>query len=276
MIVDLSLYNEPMDYNRMVAVGVDGAILRASIGINTDTSFQKSWQALSSLGVDLSAYLVVWPTISAKQHIQTFKYIVGDRKFSDRFFGVPVLDVEVRPSDKKSYTNLIADISNAIADMYGKRPIIYTRQTFWDYYVEARPIWREHPLWLALYVPFKASGNDFIPTGNVWGPNNRYKFRDWDNWFMWQFTADTNNLGKYFGVGTDSIDLNIINTDYLYTPKSSTTVTVTSPLNMRSAPSTSANRIATLPPGTVLNVEEDDGTWLKVSAYVYKSYTKRA
>ena len=174
MIVDLSKHNGNINYDLMVSRGVDGAILRASIGEVIDPKFRENWNALVQRGVDTSAYLVVYPGVSAQRHLDIFYRITEGCELSQRFLGVPVLDVEIVPQDKRAYSKLVADISDALTSKYGKRPVIYTRQTYWDFYILQNDIWREHPLWVALYVQFKASGNEFIPVGNVWGAGNRF------------------------------------------------------------------------------------------------------
>lgn len=98
--------------------------------------------------------------------------------------------------------------SAALADWYkrflntveirtGEKPIIYTRSTYWNYYVAADSVWSEYRLWIARYVP-----DPVIP----FPP---YEPRDWDSWFFWQWTSSGDGL--YWGALSKDLDLNVYN-----------------------------------------------------------------
>ena len=66
---------------------------------------------------------------------------------------------------------------------------IYTRQSVWDAYVAPHARLSALDLWAARYNPTLSS---------PWG-DGRFKFRDWNIYKFWQFTADGNGLGQTYG-----------------------------------------------------------------------------
>ena len=81
--------------------------------------------------------------------------------------------------------------------------IIYTRQSFWDTYVAADPVFSMMPLWAARYASW------------LTGPwsDGKFKFRDWIEWVWWQWSADGNNQGAKYGCESPHVDLNYFNGD---------------------------------------------------------------
>jgi hypothetical protein len=86
-------------------------------------------------------------------------------------------------------------------------PLNYTRQTWWDWYVNPWSGWIKYRLWAARY------DNYFSPYLTSPWSDGRYKFRDYDNWMFWQAYADSpdNLQGDRYGVDSESVDMNIWN-----------------------------------------------------------------
>lgn len=66
---------------------------------------------------------------------------------------------------------------------------IYTRQSIWDSYVAPHARWGTLDLWPARYSSSLTS---------PWS-DNYYRFRDWQTWRFWQYSADGNYQGQHYG-----------------------------------------------------------------------------
>lgn len=83
------------------------------------------------------------------------------------------------------------------------KPIIYTRASWWNYYMRS-PSWGpDYDLWIARYS---------ASLSHPWG-DGAYKPTSWADWKFWQYSADGNYQGPVYGVDSDHIDLNRWNGD---------------------------------------------------------------
>ena len=117
-----------------------------------------------------------------------------------------VADVEasngIKPDLLRSRLKTFLDRIETRSDV---RPIIYTRASFWNYAV-GNPSWaKNYLLWCARYRPLDENLEPAI-TG-PWD-DGRFKPSSWNNWLLWQYSADGNGLGHMYGVDSDDIDLN--------------------------------------------------------------------
>jgi GH25 family lysozyme M1 (1,4-beta-N-acetylmuramidase) len=129
----------------------------------------------------------------------------------DRFFNTVaglrpdfpwVVDAELERSETNAYiTNLHKDVVTGLHKAQSKFPLIYTRQTWWDFYVNADSLWKQCDLCAARYATVLTS---------PWS-DNLYKFRDWGKWKFWQYTSHCD--GKYFGFSSLDGDLDWFNGD---------------------------------------------------------------
>lgn len=78
---------------------------------------------------------------------------------------------------------------------------IYTRILWWNLYVAPAS-------WAMNYLLWAARWADWL-TG-PWS-DGKYVPRDWNDWAEWQYSADGNGLGYYYGVQSNSIDLDRFN-----------------------------------------------------------------
>lgn len=86
-------------------------------------------------------------------------------------------------------------------------PIIYSRQSWFDFYIEPRPIWNLYPLWAARYCGLKSDGITPYLT-HPWG-DKKYVFKSWINWTLYQYT--NRGPGRKFGAHSKQIDLDWFN-----------------------------------------------------------------
>ena len=123
-----------------------------------------------------------------------------------------MIDVEAPPDTfgrtitKKQYADYVTEFITVLTkNLSIPKVIIYTRQSYWDYYLEPRILWSKQDTWFARY----ATG-----LSGPWS-DNRYVPRDWKKWNFWQFTS--NGVGEIYGTNpqvSKDIDLNYFNGSY--------------------------------------------------------------
>jgi len=168
---------------------------------------------------------------------------------------------------------------------------IYTRATVWNLYSYGDPpkrggvaesaLWPRLKLWVARYG-----------VNQPWVYGSKYKVRDWNNWNIWQFSADGNGLGRKFGADSGSIDLNYFNGDEKnlaeffggsvdqepseYNP---VTVIAGSGLNIRAKADQAASKLGSAVYGSTWDVVGrkpgmDGAVWYKVAGWVSGDWVK--
>ena len=85
------------------------------------------------------------------------------------------------------YAYRLANFINLFKQLTGKYPGIYTRQSFFDYNVGQNAVFKQLKLWASRWV----TTNDYTDIASPWY-DGKYKFRDWDSRFVWQFSGDNN------------------------------------------------------------------------------------
>ncbi len=118
----------------------------------------------------------------------------------------PVIDVENNGGLPAATVDLrVAQMVNRLHEKLNAWPIIYTRASFWNPSVASHPLWHSLDLWAARYKESLTS---------PWS-DDACKFRDWTDWRLWQFSADTppNGRGAEFGSEADNVDLDLFNGD---------------------------------------------------------------
>jgi GH25 family lysozyme M1 (1,4-beta-N-acetylmuramidase) len=109
----------------------------------------------------------------------------------------PVLDLEEEPEGTTAaYHSRVIEWLEAVEQVTGQQPIIYTAKYFADDYLDSS-LFDGYKLWIANYK-------------NPNGPAMPDR-RDKDDWSFWQYSGDDNNLGKEYGVQSGSIDRNHYN-----------------------------------------------------------------
>jgi len=202
---DLSRYEGIVNFSLAKSRGIRFSVTRGTVGdYYTDTALESLWKGGEEVINISSAYLVVAPAdstgtrkISADAHLKLFQTALKGKQPS---LGRWVVDSELTRGQSKDYiTGLTKDIVKGLWAMTGNPPIIYTRQSWWDYNVNPDPIWPMCDLWAARYSTLLSS---------PWG-DGYYKFRDWKDWKFWQYTEKGN--GPYYGTEAASVDLDWFN-----------------------------------------------------------------
>jgi len=116
---------------------------------------------------------------------------------------LPIVDIEQHGNRTPTQvrTALKTFIVTLMAELNLDRVIIYTRQSFWDTYVAADPLFSSMPLFAARYK------------STLTGPwsDGFFAFRDWLIWAFWQWSADGNGRGAEFGCESSDVDLDYVN-----------------------------------------------------------------
>jgi len=200
---DTSKYQTPINAVTGWSRGLRFAALRVSIGdYYTDPTLRLHWDLYKAAGFLVTGYMVVAPAdsygrkISAAAHLSRFAHSVVGLKPDLPW----VMDSELERGQTRQYiTSITKDVALGLNTMQGRMPICYTRQSWWDAWINPDPLWPQLDLWAARY----AEGL----TG-PWSDGN-YVFRDWDKWTLWQYTSHGN--GPFYGVTSLDLDLDWFN-----------------------------------------------------------------
>jgi lysozyme len=205
--IDISKWNGRGDWSAVKEAGVAFAFIRAgSVDAVTgkpyrDNLFLDHVGGALSVNIPFGFYWYFRPKWSPKMQADAF---MDYALISGSFPPLPlVIDVE-----ESGVTPAV--LSLAVETMWNEmgkpRTLIYTRQSFWDFNVARSSVFAQMGLWAARW------------TSGITSPwsDGRYKFRDWQDWKFWQYSADGNALATTYGfpghpTGDNDIDLNWYN-----------------------------------------------------------------
>lgn len=193
-IVDVSKWQDLIDWNKMKAALVDGVYIKMSAGDTVLDPFYKSnWEKSKLAELPRGIYHWFAPVVEPKlQAVWIEKNYPVDAE-------LPIaIDVE----DTRKTTDYAAKLAWLLSwakERYGKTPVIYTGYYYWIERFGLFQHWAEqYSLWIGGYRDF---AGPLVP--RPWSPNN---------WTIWQYTAK----GDSVHYGTDKykckqIDLNEFN-----------------------------------------------------------------
>jgi MYXO-CTERM domain-containing protein len=186
--MDVSYYDDSVDWNAAHAAGIDFAFIRVTDGTQyKDPKFATYWQGAKAAGVLRGAYQFFRPAedpiAQADLFLSLAPYEAGDLP--------PVLDVEVnggltQPQVAAAVHAWVDHVTTAI----GRVPIVYAGLYSWPDLTGAADL-TSSPLWIAQYTTAACP--------NIPAP--------WTKWMFWQH-SDT---GKVDGVVSSQLDLNVFN-----------------------------------------------------------------
>jgi len=202
-VVDVSRHNGELDFLKMVAAGVVGIAIRATVGdYYTDPRFYENWAKAVKVGIFRTAYHVIRPKCDFKGQMARFFDVLGDRRPEFGKYGW-VMDCEVLDyQTKQRITDSIWHGVNAASQHAGKASFIYTRMSYWNHAVKASVNWKQWPLWVARYTTAMAPW--FVTEASYLRP----RAGEWEDWSMWQHSANGNHQGPAHGAGSPHLDLN--------------------------------------------------------------------
>ena len=190
---DVSKWQSTMDWPRAAKV-LDFAFAKSSQGTWTDVQWTANYSGAKAAGIPLGMYHYYDFTISRAAQSAKFTQMIDAYPTGL----LPAIDLETQRVAPK-----IADVLGFIGDIaehVGQLPIIYTGPAFILAYLTNYHELSRYPLWIAQYATDKRWPLAAPRVPLPWFPL--------DFW-AWQFSADGNGQGKYYGAGSPAIDLNV-------------------------------------------------------------------
>ena len=264
---DISVYQGDTNYP-VLAGKTSGVILRASIGVQEDLLFNEHWAGLQGQGHPTGAYHYFIPYLNGPYQAEAFLEVLGSRvpviwKPGKGWVAGFVLDCEQNSGLTPSA--LAARIKAFVLTVKAEYPdwevVIYTRGYWFNENIGTSEIafFSALLLWVARYHPTAT---------HPWDDNPYSPLRPlpWNQWALWQWSADGNNLGDEYGVSSDDIDLDrrrlapVDPPPDPGCPELPLLKVLTNGLKVRSSPQVSnpynANVVGTLATGVYLDAED--------------------
>ncbi len=189
--IDLSYYNDTVDFSALKRAGIEYVILRAGGRTGKDATFEKHYAAARAVGLDIGCYYYSYARTTAEALAEAAKlkeYIAG------KTFEYPVyFDIE-DSSQKNLDKQLLMDICFAFCNSLvesGYFPGVYCNLNWAEEILHTEQLVTWYDVWIARY-------NDSLPED--------YYDSDFG---MWQYTEE----GTVSGVG-GYVDLNYCYKDY--------------------------------------------------------------
>lgn len=190
---DASKWQVDMDWAK-ASTRLDFGYAKSSQGKWLDPQWVANWSECDGLGFPLGAYHYYDTTITPGAQAAFFLETLS--RYPTPL--VPAIDLEmVRPAPR------LVDILQFIGDIVEELqvlPIIYTGPAFILAYLQAAPELSQYPLWISHYSTDKR-----WPLAAPRVPLPWFAM----DWWGWQFSADGNGQGKYYGAQSPSLDLNV-------------------------------------------------------------------
>jgi lysozyme len=206
-----------MEWEIAQSRGVDFAVCRAGSINNITGTLYEDFELVNNVSNCMLPRTFYWyfrPNHSPLKQAQYFHSMLKDIRWE-----FPLV-ADVEDSGGLSVTGMRASVKaflDEIERLTGQKPIIYTRSSFWNPTMGSVSWASEYHIWLARYVSISNTTHRPFMSG-PWADGN-YKPLGWSDWDMWQFSADGNGLGAYYGALSNSLDLDLMQDDVfdLYT-----------------------------------------------------------
>jgi GH25 family lysozyme M1 (1,4-beta-N-acetylmuramidase) len=192
--IDISKWQTSFDASKNPG-DIQFVIMRAGVGIMTDSSFEEMYKSIQPVPVR-GAYHYFRSEWGWQEQAAHFLSLVKDRNF--HFFA---LDIE--SADNVASAQFCRDAKrwiDHVAQQTGKRVLLYTNLVIYNTWLKPHGDWmKKYPLWIAQYW-FEPDRNKkpALPDAVT-------------EWMFWQYSADGNNMGAAYGVGSKHLDLDVFN-----------------------------------------------------------------
>lgn len=191
--IDVSKWNGRMNWSKTLSKRIRFAICRAGSIDNITGKCYTDYQFENNLGacddLPMGAYWYFRPNHDSIKQADYFSNLLT----RGNFLLLPKFDFEnnggLSPKTVADRQELF--INTLLSNLSKERGTIYTRSFWWNLCVESRPLFQRQELWIAMY-------NEVIE--HPWkGLSPGYKPKDWDNYVIWQYSADKNGLNFEYG-----------------------------------------------------------------------------
>lgn len=207
--IDVSQYQETIDWNQVAASGIKFAIARKSYGTgHLDPTFDANWQGMKAAGIIRGAYQWVRPGQSITAQADIMISALGKLGPGD----LPAMaDIEEAGTlTKAQYAAKVQQWLDLVEAGTGKKPMIYTGSYFWDANV-ASNAFQGYPLIDAAYLgACYSSTTGFVAANDCWVGSCPTISNAFDDWQFWQYSSQTHvpGISKF-----DYVDMDLFNGD---------------------------------------------------------------
>ncbi|MBQ3474934.1 MAG: LysM peptidoglycan-binding domain-containing protein [Bacilli bacterium] len=169
--IDISTWQDNLDYNLCTNNGVKFAIIRAGFSTTKDNRFDMHYENASKQGWDIGAYWYSYAKNSseAKAEANYFLSVIKDRKFTYPLF----LDIE-----DNSLANLGKDTLNEIVETFGKTIEdagyyfgVYTNINWYKNIISGSILNKKYDWWIAYWGDSAPSNIDY----GIWQNTSSYQ-----------------------------------------------------------------------------------------------------
>lgn len=193
--IDISSYQEDVDFSKVKSAGYDFVIMRAGTGLGKDKNFELYYEQATQANLDIGCYFYSYAKNVKETKLEAgnlLKYIRG------KTFTYPVF-YDFEYSKLLSYDRI--DINTRMINNFckiikrsGYYPGVYTSSSFYTNFMDTQTIGDNWDVWIANYGDY--SGN--------------YNHQNFSKMFsMWQYT----DKGTVDGISTN-VDMNLCFVDY--------------------------------------------------------------
>lgn len=168
--IDVSHYQGRINWDEVAKDSKVGYVyLKATEGTSiTDDTYRFNFRECKRVGLKVGSYLFFRPQYSAKAQFELFKSMV-DTKSQDL---LPLVDAEaIKGVSISTFQERLIELCELLEGEYGKKPMIYTGQNFYNKNIHGNPRLSGYKYFIAAYAleqPELNDGTDYL---------------------MWQFTA---------------------------------------------------------------------------------------
>ncbi|MCL1463241.1 GH25 family lysozyme [Argonema galeatum] len=198
--IDVSMHNKIVDWQAVKKANISYAFAKATEGGDfVDQTFATNWLQMKQAGIIRGAYHFFRPLKTGEQQADNFLKTLGNLELSDLS---PVVDLEQFPeSVAKQWKTIsfnqridrVQKFLHKVEQVTGRKPIIYTSNSFWQEFMNNSEVFTAYRLWIAHYTD---KPQPLVPANN-WGGKG---------WTLWQYTE----TGVVAGV-TGKFDINRFN-----------------------------------------------------------------
>jgi GH25 family lysozyme M1 (1,4-beta-N-acetylmuramidase) len=204
--IDVSKWQGTMNWPLTVNRGVKFTFIRAFNGIARDDRVEQNAAGAKAAGLPFGLYTYFRPGVDATQQANVL--VAEHRRLGATL--LPVVDVEtadgLAPAEVAKRVRKMVD---TVAAAIGRKPVIYTAAWFWNpqvrdgsfgdclLWASRYPSSSQPPADPALWAEWALAKSQPVPPVG------------WSRWDIWQFSADGNGRGAYYGAQSSSLDLNV-------------------------------------------------------------------
>jgi lysozyme len=199
--IDVSHYQEQIDWPKVRASGVKFAIIKASEGTDyVDPMFEQNFKGALAAGIIPGSYHFFLPSLDPLKQAAHYSSVLEEVTMGRKCLP-PCIDLETAGATKAQMSALVGGFMQEMQRLGGRSGLLYTSPGFWSTYLPVPVVnqyrlspspvdWAAaYPLWIAHYT-----------TG--W-PSQIYP---WVGWAFWQYSS----AGKISGIPT-RVDLDYFN-----------------------------------------------------------------